>query len=141
MTRPANDFPAMPAPVVPTAAEPAKNAGRTAPVEHNAQPVIYSGQHKDVVPPTPILPRRLAGYAQSPGVRSDTLVIAVVVDEQGRAQSVSAVNRPQNVAEAMLLTSALAAVKQWEFDPALKDGVPVRYRLIVPLGKVTGSVP
>jgi hypothetical protein len=35
--------------------------------------------------------------------------------------------------EYVLLTSALAVVKSWEFEPASKDGVPVRYRLIVPL--------
>lgn len=142
MTRPANEFPAMAAPVVPSVAatEPSRNSARPTPLELNAPSVIYSGQDKDVVPPTPILARRNAGLApSSPGIRHDTLVIAVVVDEQGRAQTVSAINRPQNVAETMLLTSALAAVKQWEFDPALKDGVPVRYRLIIPLAKVTGS--
>lgn len=150
-TRPANEFPPMAAPVVPSApteppkpatTEPPKNVARAAPLEPNAQPMIYSGHDKDVVPPTPILAGRRAGLApSSPGIRLDTLVIAVVVDEHGRARSVNAISRPQNVAETMLLTSALAAVKQWEFDPALKDGVPVRYRLIVPLGKLTGSAP
>ena len=143
MTRPATEFPAMAAPVVPSATtEPPANPARAAPPELNAQPMIYSGHDKHVVPPTPILAGRRAGLApSSPGIRLDTLVIAVVVDENGRAQSVKAINRPQNVAEAMLLTSALAAIKQWEFDPALKDGVPVRYRLVVPLGKLTGSPP
>jgi hypothetical protein len=152
MPRPANEFPAMAAPVGASSAtaeplksattEPPKNVARAAPVELNAQPMIYSGHDKDVVPPTPILAGRRAGLApSSPGIRLDTLVIAVVVDEDGRARSVNAINRPQNVGEAMLLTSALAAIKQWEFDPALKDGVPVRYRLIVPLGKLTGSAP
>jgi outer membrane biosynthesis protein TonB len=75
----------------------------------------------------------------SPGIRLDALVIAVVVDEHGRAFSVNGVHAPQNMGEAVLLTSALAVVKQWQFEPALKDGVPVRYRLTVPLRSITES--
>jgi hypothetical protein len=37
---------------------------------------------------------------------------------------VKLVGAPRNVHDSMLLS----AVKAWEFVPALKDGVPVRYR-------------
>jgi hypothetical protein len=69
------------------------------------------------------------------------LAIAVVVDENGRAFSVRGLNAPQNMGEFVLLTSALAVVKSWEFRPALKDGAPVRYRLLVPLRDLTRSAP
>jgi hypothetical protein len=102
---------------------------------------IYSARDVEVVPPTPILPRLLASlHPSSPGIRLDALAIAVVVDEQGRAYSVNGVHPPQNMGEYVLLTSALAVVKSWEFEPASRDGVPVRYRLIVPLKAVTAPV-
>ena len=117
-------------------------AVKTVPANYGSSPLastaIYTARDLDVVPPIPILPRLLAALQpSSPGVRLDALVIAVVVDEQGRASSVSGLTQPQSMGEFMLLTSALAAVKQWEFDPALKDGVPVRYRLVVPFRSVT----
>ena len=118
------------------------SAVKTPPVRATsaANAPVYTSRDAQVVPPMPILPRLLAGLEpSSPGIRLDALVIAVVVDENGRAYSVSGLNSPQNVGEFMLLTSALAAVKQWEFEPAYKDGVPVKYRLIVPLRSVTES--
>jgi outer membrane biosynthesis protein TonB len=87
----------------------------------------------------PIEPRLLAGLRpSSPGVRLDALVIAVVVNGDGKAYSVAAVNPPQNMGESVLLTSALSVVKGWRFAPATKDGAPVKYRLTVPLRAVTG---
>ena len=118
------------------AAEPLKDGrgGPTSVRNRRQPPRIYSARDADVAPPIPILPRLLASlHPSSPGVRIDALAIAVVVDEQGQAYSVNGVNAPQNMGEYVLLTSALAAVKSWEFEPASKDGVPVRYRLIIPL--------
>ena len=71
----------------------------------------------------------------------DALQIAVVVELDGTVYSVTAVNPPQNMSEFVLLTSALAVVKSWEFSPATKDGAPVRYRLVVPVWAVTKSAP
>jgi len=41
----------------------------------------------------------------------------------------------------VLLTAALAVVKSWQFRPAMRDGVPVPYQLIVPLRAVTRAAP
>jgi hypothetical protein len=102
--------------------------------------VTYSARDTDVIPPIPILPRLVAGWQKSsPGSGLDALNIAVVVDENGRAYSVTGLNAPQNLGEHLRLTSALAVVKSWEFQPATKDGAPVRYRLLVPLRAVTMS--
>ena len=105
-----------------------------------ARILTYSARDVDVAPPTPVLPRLLAGLQpSSPGVRLDALQIAVVVELDGTVYSVTAVNAPQNMSEFVLLTSALAVVKSWEFMPATKDGAPVRYQLIVPVWAVTRS--
>jgi len=75
----------------------------------------------------------------SPGVPTDILTIAVVISDQGRVESVRAVKLPKNLAESIQLTNALAAVKSWHFYPATKQGVPVRYRQLVPLPVSRGA--
>ena len=128
--------------ISPPPTEPVKNAPtRSSSVSNGiARSVTYSARDTDVTPPIPILPRLVAGWqASSPGGRLDAVNIAVVVDEQGRAYSVTGVNAPQNLGDYLQLTSALAVVKSWEFQPATKDGAPVRYRLLVPLRAVTMS--
>jgi hypothetical protein len=104
--------------------------------------VTYDASAPEVTPPVPVLPRLLGGLRPtSPGVRLDALKIAVVVNGDGTTESVSGVTRPENMGEYVLLTAALSAVKGWQFTPAMKDGVPVRYRLVVPLRHVTSSTP
>jgi hypothetical protein len=128
--------------ISPPPTEPVKNAPtRSSSVSNGiARSVTYSARDTDVIPPIPILPRLVAGWqTSSPGNGLDALSIAVVVDETGRAFSVTGLNAPQNLGEHLRLTSALAVVKSWEFQPATKDGAPVRYRLLVPLRAVTMS--
>ena len=128
--------------ISPAPTEPVKNAPTPSSSVSNgiARSVTYSARDTDVIPPIPILPRLVAGWqTSSPGSGLDALNIAVVVDETGRAFSVTGLNAPQNLGEHLRLTSALAVVKSWEFQPATKDGAPVRYRLLVPLRAVTMS--
>ncbi len=101
--------------------------------------VTYGENDADVMPPTPILPELLGILKPSsyPGVRLDALTIAVVVNPDGTVDSVKGVNTPQNMGELVLLTTALSAVKSLRFTPATKDGVPVRYRSILPLRMFT----
>jgi hypothetical protein len=124
--------------ISPPPTEPVKNAPtRSSSVSNGiARSVTYSARDTDVTPPIPILPRLVAGL---PASSPDAVNIAVVVDEQGRAYSVTGLNAPQDLGEYLKLTSALAVVKSWEFQPATKDGIPVRYRLLVPLRAVTMS--
>ncbi len=110
------------------------------------RPVVYPRTYGpgdvDVAPPIPVLPRLLAGLQpSSPGVRLDALQLAVVVEPDGTAFSVTAMSAPQNMAEFVLITSVLAVVKSWEFTPAKKEGVPVRYQMIVPVRSVTKFAP
>jgi len=97
-------------------------------------PPVYTVKDADVVPPTPILPRLLAGLRPStPGIRPDALTVAVVVAPDGSVESVRGLVTPQSMGETVLLTEALSAVKSWRFSPATKDGEPVKYEQVVPV--------
>jgi hypothetical protein len=128
--------------IAPPTTEPAKTAPAPSRSvsDRFATTMTYSVRDLDVAPPIPVLPRLLAGLRpSSPGVRLDALQIAAVVEPDGTVYSVTAVNAPQNMSEFVLLSSALAVVKSWEFTPATKDGAPVRYQLIVPVWTLTKS--
>ena len=101
-----------------------------------------------MTPPRALSPQLISMLSQeSPGVRPDVMLIAVMINEQGTVDSVQAVNNPETIGESLrealrlrpqigesvVLTAALSAVKSWHFRPALKDGSPVKYRQIVPV--------
>ncbi|MHB8798042.1 MAG: TonB family protein [Thermoanaerobaculia bacterium] len=62
---------------------------------------------------------------------SGTVLVRVLVDEKGRAEQVE-VYRDTNPKVGYGEASA-RAVKQWEWTPAMKDGVPVKTWYVVPL--------
>jgi outer membrane biosynthesis protein TonB len=103
-----------PAPIVPAPVEPPDTVDPT---------VVYSEADLDVEPPR----RRssdLPGWV--PPVGLDVERIEVVVSHDGGVERVKMVSTPRLI-DAM----ALSAAKMWKFDPALKDGAPVRYRLVL----------
>lgn len=103
---------------------------------------IYTAKDPDVVPPTPILPRLLAGlHPSTPGIRPDALTVAVLVARDGSVESVRGLVAPRTMGETVLLTEALSVVKSWRFSPATKDGEPVKYEQIVPLTAVIRTAP
>lgn len=61
------------------------------------------------------------------------LDLRVEVDEQGRPSDVAVARADPPEAEAALGESAIAAVRQWSFDPALVDGRAVAGTLFVPI--------
>jgi hypothetical protein len=86
---------------------------------------LYSEQDQDVRPPQPIdvdLPR--------PAVASWATIknaMEVIVAGDGNVERVKWLGPPQRMPDMMLLSRA----KLWRFDPAVKDGQPVRYRLVL----------
>jgi hypothetical protein len=84
---------------------------------------IFSSDSDGVSPAVgvrPQLPRELPSY-----LRPDQLTrFDLVVSETGTVESVKLVGSPRTVHDSMLLSAA----KAWQFQPALKDGHPVRYR-------------
>jgi hypothetical protein len=86
----------------------------------------YGPGSAGVTPPEavePRLPRELP-----PDMTRDQLGrIELIVAVDGSVESVKLLGPPRNVKDAMFLSVA----KAWQFRPALKDGVPVRYRKII----------
>ena len=56
-------------------------------------------------------------------------LVEVVVSEMGEVERAKLISAPQNVHESMLLS----AIKVWQFTPAVKDGMAVRYRQVMPI--------
>jgi hypothetical protein len=92
--------------------------------EHD--PAIYSPRSEGVSSPVavrPQLPRELPPDVN----RSELRLIELVISPIGTVESVKLIGVPRNVHDSMLLSAA----KAWVFRPAVKDGVPVRYRKTV----------
>ena len=84
---------------------------------------IYSRWDPNVTPPVflhPQLPSQLLS-----GLQPDMNTIELIVSETGSVERVRLLSTPKRMADMMLLSGA----KNWEFEPALKDGQAVRYRL------------
>jgi hypothetical protein len=89
---------------------------------------IYSPSDVDVQPPVMVYPSLppptfIARNAEAVVVNRMELVVAV----DGSVERVRLVNGPTRMPDMMLLSGA----KMWKFSPAMKDGVPVRYRTTV----------
>ena len=86
---------------------------------------IYTAADLDVAPPilrSADLPR------WRPSDRRPYVdAIEVMVSQEGDVERIRLVSQPRRMIDMM----ALSAAKMWRFDPALKDGEPVRYRLVL----------
>ncbi len=89
-------------------------------------PVIYSADDKSVVPPADV-ERRLPMW-NPPTVMARTTeyrgVLELIIDERGAVES-AVLRKPVAPTYDPVL---LIAAKSWKFQPATRDGVPVKYR-------------
>jgi len=88
---------------------------------------IYSEADTGVEPPVwrrPQLPSEPRPDAEQSGS-----YVEVVVDEHGEVAQVKLRSSDLSLNDRMIV----AAVKAWQFQPAMKDGRPVKYRLRVPV--------
>jgi hypothetical protein len=86
---------------------------------------VYSKNDEDVRPP-----RLLSEQLPTPtigGWITRTNVIEVIVSETGAVEHARFVSTPQRMPDTFILSRA----KVWKFSPAMKDGRPVRYRLLL----------
>jgi len=84
---------------------------------------IYSQSDSNVTPPAFLYPQ-LPPQTLS-GFQPDMNTIELIVSETGTVERVRLLSTPKRMPDMMLLSNA----KNWVFEPALKDGRTVRYRL------------
>lgn len=91
---------------------------------------LFSQSDNDVTPATlmrPQLPSRMTDV----GTSADASTLDLTIDETGRVERVILESLHSQVNEKMLVSAA----KAWLFQPALRDGRPVRYRLRVQISE------
>ena len=84
---------------------------------------IYSPSDSGVEPPILRSPEILEVLIK--GFQTRENVIELVISEKGEVQQARMVEAPQRIPDVMLLSRA----KELHFEPATRNGVPVRYRL------------
>jgi hypothetical protein len=92
----------------------------------------YTASDLDVVPPIPESPQRL-WRVPTTARREDLVMIDIIVNERGTVESARVQEQPSNLADALAVTMSLSAAKSWRFHPAMKDGLPVKYRQFISL--------
>ena len=112
-------------PAVPGDPVPAGGGEPRSPVTGSA---VFSSVDTDVVPAVLMRPHLPA--TPRPGVRVEDLPqVELVVSPAGDVESVKLLTTSAGVHSAMMLS----AIKTWHFQPASRDGHPVRYRLVLRL--------
>ena len=85
---------------------------------------IYSAQDRDVIPPQTSEPLPAPTFSEW---TTRTNSMEVIVSETGTVERVRLLTPPQRMPDVLELSRA----KVWKFTPAMKDGRPVRYRLLL----------
>jgi hypothetical protein len=84
---------------------------------------VYSSGDLGVVPPRPLQP--LLPRDPPRGIDVSQLgIVEFVVDQAGDVEVVALVRESGDMHESMIL----AVIKAWRFEPAMKDGLPVKFR-------------
>jgi hypothetical protein len=112
-----------PAPPPPDAAEPTPAAAVPLPSSTIPDLRIYTASDPGVEPPILRSPEILEVLIKGFEIRENH--IELVISEKGEVQQARMVEGPQRIPDVMLLSRA----KELHFDPAVRNGVPVRYRL------------
>ena len=85
---------------------------------------IYSAQDRDVIPPQTSEPLPSPTFSEW---TTRTNSMEVIVSETGNVERVRMLTPPQRMPDVLELSRA----KVWKFTPAMKNGRPVRYRLLL----------
>jgi hypothetical protein len=94
----------------------------------------YDASDADVTTPvllSPLVPRSIA----QPRPDAPPGFVRILINEDGSVESVRATVDPKTMGELIIITNALSMAKTWRFQPAIKDGKPVRYSLMISLSR------
>lgn len=86
---------------------------------------VYTAADSGVEPPVLLSAEIPEWLIQGFTVRQNS--VEILIDDRGEVQRVRMLGAPQRMPDVMLLSRA----KEWSFRPATKDGIAVRYRLIL----------
>ena len=128
------DFAGLPRGTPVPAPQPATPAAQGAPAPGgvaavDAGGVIYSREDSPLVTPPTLVSPRVPTVPASGAAASAAPEVEVVVAASGEVESVKLVAGQTTALSGM----QISAVKAWRFEPATRDGQPVRYRLRVRL--------
>jgi len=86
---------------------------------------------------SPEVPVPVAVYSPQVGPEyiGDTVQLEFNVDTDGQPYDFSVKSSPDSA----LATAVVAAVKRWQFKPALHEGVPVATRVVLPVRIIDGD--
>lgn len=109
-------------------------ATSSAPLEFVTVGPTYDASDVDVTTPvllSPLVPRPIA----QPRPDAPPGFVRILVNEDGSVESARATVDPKTMGEAIIITNALSMAKTWRFQPATKNGRPVRYSLMISLSR------
>src|SRR5262249_32258956 len=136
-----NDAARTPAPVEAPAPPPATRAASAPPAATPpASTGVFSASDADVVPPLAVRSEYLGELPPELLPLNGRVTIEVVVNERGDVEAAKVNSAPRTIGESMRYAMSLHAVKSWQFRPALKDGVPVKYRQTVAIEPEASAV-
>ena len=120
----------LPAPVAEegTAAVAATAPAKKATTTSKRTPAVRRDREPQLIASSQVMPRYPAAALRSG--ETGTVMVEVAVDSKGVPTDVSIENRSGN---RELDRAALSAVKQWRFQPALRDGTQVASTVMVPV--------
>jgi hypothetical protein len=89
---------------------------------------VYSVRDQDVTPPQLTRSQRFEALTAALE-RGEVVTIEFVVNEEGNVEFAKAAHPPRTLGESLFLAAGLHSVKSWQYRPAIKDGIPVPYRM------------
>ena len=82
----------------------------------------------------PVVAKLVSPTGLSPRHKGTTVTVTMTIDDKGQPSNISVHGN-----DAKLKKSLVAAVSQWEFTPAKKNGVAVSSRVVVPVELTEGN--
>jgi hypothetical protein len=95
------------------------------PVETVDPEAIYTSADDGISPPKMLYPQLPPPPLVINQSNNNVNVMEIVIGDDGAVERVHLVSEPRRLTDMMLLSGA----KSWRFAPALKNGLPVRYRM------------